>query len=114
MHETVVAQNMIDVVLEEAQKHQKKPVRIKVSCGQLNALNDEVFGFAFEVVGKGTLCEGVQIDIEHKSLQGRCEDCKLVFDLDIDHAVCSACHSDSFQLLPDAPLILEEIEFLEE
>jgi hydrogenase nickel incorporation protein HypA/HybF len=114
MHETVVAQNMIDVVLQEAQKHQKKPVRITVSCGQLNALNDEVFGFAFEVVGKGTLCEGVQIDIEHKPLQGQCRDCHKIFDLDIDHALCSACQSDVFQLLPDAPLILEEIEFLEE
>ncbi len=114
MHETVVAQDMIDVVLKEAGKYQKKPVRIKVSCGQLNALNDEVFGFAFEVVGKGTLCEGVRVDIEHKLLQGQCSDCCTIFDLDIDHAQCSACQSDAFQLLPDAPLILEEIEFLEE
>ncbi len=114
MHETVAAQNMIDVVVQEAQKHKKKPVRIKVSCGQLNVLNEEVFGFAFEVVGKGTLCEGVQIDIEQKPLQGQCENCKLVFDLDMDHAQCSACQSDAFHLLPDAPLILEEIEFLEE
>lgn len=114
MHETVVAQNMIDVVLQEARKHGKKPVRIKVSCGQLNALNDEVFGFAFEAVGKGTLCEGVMIEIEHKPLQGQCEDCQEVFDLDIDHALCSACQSESFQLLPDAPLVLEQIEFLEE
>ena len=112
MHETVVAQNMIDVVLQEAEKHQKKPVRIKVSCGQLNALNDEVFGFAFEVVAQGTLCEGVQIDIEHKPLQGQCQDCHATFDLEFDRARCRVCQSESFQLLPDAPLLLEEIEFL--
>lgn len=114
MHETVVAQNMIEVVLQEAEKHGKKPARIKVSCGQLNALNEEVFGFAFDVVGKGTLCEGVQVEIEHKPLQGRCQDCQHMFDLDFEHPQCPACQSDSFQLMPDAPLILEEIEFLEE
>jgi hydrogenase nickel insertion protein HypA len=114
MHETVVAQNMIEAVLQEAEKHQKKPVRIKVSCGQLNALNEEVFGFAFDAVGKGTLCEGVHVQIEQKPFQGQCQDCDQMFDLDFDHPRCPACQSDSFQLMPDAPLILEEIEFLEE
>jgi hydrogenase nickel incorporation protein HypA/HybF len=114
MHETVVAQNMIDVVLEEAEKHQKKPVRIKVSCGQLNALNDEVFGFAFQAVGKGTLCEAVQVDIVHKPFQGQCKNCDQRFDLDFENPQCTVCQSDSYELLPDAPLILEQIEFLEE
>ncbi|MCF7972334.1 MAG: hydrogenase maturation nickel metallochaperone HypA [Phycisphaerae bacterium] len=114
MHETVVAQNMIDAVLQEAKKHCKKPVRIKVSCGQLNALNEEVFGFAFDVVSQGTLCEGVQVEIEHKPFQAQCQDCHQTFDLDIDQPQCTACQSDSFELMPDAPLILEEIEFLEE
>lgn len=114
MHETGVALDMMEVVLQEAKKHQKRPIRITVSCGQLNALNDEVFGFAFEAVSKGTLCEGVVVDIEHKPLQGKCRDCDQTFDLDYKDPRCAACGSDLFELLPDAPLILEQIEFTEE
>jgi len=114
MHETMVAQSMIAVVLEECKKHEGTPVRVKVSCGQLNALNDEVFGFAFATMAKGTACEGIALDIEHKPLQGRCEQCQMVFAVDFSDPRCPSCGTQSYQLLPDAPLLLEEIEFIEE
>lgn len=111
MHEAVVAQNLLEVMTLEARKHDAKPVAAKISCGELNAINDEVLSFAFEAIAKGTVCEGMTLCVEHRPIQARCNKCEEVFALRVSEARCPHCGSEDFELLPDAPLMLEEIEF---
>ena len=110
MHETVVAQSLLETILTEAKKQNAKPVSAKVSCGVLNAINDEVLRFAMEAIAKNTACEGMKLEIEHKPMQGRCKNCDEVFDVDFHRPRCTKCGGEDFELLPDAPLVLEEIE----
>ena len=65
MHETVVAQSILDTVLAEAQKINARPISAKISCGQLNPINDEVLNFAFELAAKSTVAEGMKLHIKH-------------------------------------------------
>jgi hydrogenase nickel incorporation protein HypA/HybF len=111
MHEVMVAQNLLAAILEEAAKHNAKPLAAKISYGKLYTINDEALCFAFEAAAKGTLCEGVKLEIEHKPIQGQCKNCNKSFDVEFSCPRCPKCGSEDFQLLPDAPLILEEIEF---
>ena len=55
MHETVVAQSVFETIMEHANELGKKPVSAKMSCGQLNPINDEAVNFAFEAVASGTV-----------------------------------------------------------
>ncbi len=114
MHETMVAQNVLQAIIQESEKRNMRPVGAKISCGQLNTLNDDVFCFAFTALAKDTLCEGVELTIEHKPVQAECRDCAQVYAVDFDCPACSSCGSENFQLQADAPLLLEEIEFNEE
>jgi hydrogenase nickel incorporation protein HypA/HybF len=66
--------------------------------------------FAFAALAKGTPCEGVKLEIEHKPVQGQCKNCGATFDIEYSSANCRKCASEDFELLPDAPLLLEEIE----
>ena len=111
MHETMVAQSLLSMISAEAAKRSAKPISAKISCGILNAVNDDVLCFAFDSIAKGTACEGLKLEIEHKRLQGRCKSCEEVFEIEISQPVCPKCGSDDFELLPDAPLVLDEIEF---
>ena len=111
MHETMVAQNLLAQIIDEAVKQNVKPVAAKISCGKLNAVNDEVLCFAFEAIAKNTLCQGMKLQIEHKPLQAKCKDCNQIFDVEFSKPQCKKCESGDFELLPDAPLMLEEIEF---
>lgn len=113
MHETVVAQSLVEAISHEAQARHARPIRAKMSCGELSAVNDEVLAFAFEAVARGTPCEGLQLQIEHKPLQAKCRRCNRVFNVDLSSATCPGCGAEDFELRPDAPLILEEIEFEE-
>ncbi len=111
MHEMMVAQSLMAIISDEAAKHDAKPVGAKISCGTLNPVNDEALRFAFEAIAKDTSCEGLEFHIEHKPLRGRCRNCGRNFDVELSHPACSECGSEDFALLPDAPLILEEIDF---
>ena len=110
MHETMVAEGLLAAISAEAAKQNAKPVGAKISCGMLNALNDEILCFAFEAIAKGTACEGLKLEVEHKPMQGRCKKCGEIFDFELTCPNCGKCGSKNFELLPDAPLLLEEIE----
>jgi hydrogenase nickel incorporation protein HypA/HybF len=111
MHEATVAQSLVDAILQEAEKHRARPIRAKMSCGELNKINDDVLSFAFDAVAQGTPCEGMTLQIEHRPLQATCKKCGSTFVVDVSKAQCPDCRGDDFELLPDAPLVLDEIEF---
>ncbi len=111
MHEMSVAQNLLATISAETAKQKSKPIRAKISCGILNAINDELLVEAFSAISKGTRCEGIKLEIEHKPMRGLCKKCGLEFEVDFSKCYCAGCDSTDFELLEDAPLILEEIEF---
>jgi hydrogenase nickel incorporation protein HypA/HybF len=111
MHEMAVAQSLVELIAQEAESRHAKPIRAKMSCGELNAINDEALTFAFEAIAAGTLCEGTKLEVEHKPLQAKCKTCDRTFAVDFADAKCPDCGGDDFDLLPDAPLLVEQIEF---
>jgi len=48
MHETMIAQSIVETIAKEAEKTGAKPIAARISCGQLNPINDEVLNFALQ------------------------------------------------------------------
>ena len=111
MHEMTVAESLLTIISDEAEKHNAKPIGAKISCGTLNPINDEALFFAWEAITKDTPCEGSSLKIEHKPLQGLCKKCNQKFIIEFSSPGCPKCNSEDFEMMADAPLILEEIEF---
>ncbi len=111
MHETMVAHGLLEAISAEAEKQNAKPIAAKISCGVFNAVNDEILCFAFETIAKGTICENLKLQIEHKPILAQCKNCNSTFEVELSAIYCSKCSSKDFELLPNDPLILEEIEF---
>jgi hydrogenase nickel incorporation protein HypA/HybF len=111
MHETAVAESILQTIIEQAEKVNARPIRAIVSCGQFNALNDEVMNFAFECAAAGTVCEGMTLEIKHIPLRATCHACGEEFEFDVFKPRCTQCESEKYDFLPDAPLLLETIEF---
>jgi len=114
MHETIVAQSILTTVAENAAKLNAKPVSATVSCGQLNPINDDALNFAFEIASAGTVCEGLRLIVIHHPLKALCRQCEVSFEFDVYSPGCTECGSSEFEITPDAPLLLEEIEFEDE
>ena len=111
MHELAIAQGILEAISAEAAKQKAKPIWAKISCGAFDAVNDEALCFAFEAVAKGTPCEGLKLEIEHKPMQGQCKNCSQTFIIDPASTKCPKCNSEDFELLSDTSLLLEQIEF---
>ena len=106
-----VAESLVETITKEAEKANAKPICATISCGQLSPINDEVMEFAFEVVTRDTICEGMAIKVVHVPWQATCKDCSEQFEFDVYSPKCSKCESTQFELEEDAPLLLDEIEF---
>jgi hydrogenase nickel incorporation protein HypA/HybF len=111
MHEAAAAQNIVDTILAEVKKRSGIVVRAVISCGQINALNDEAMQFAFEAAAADTICQGAKLEIKHMPLKAVCRDCSSKFELDLYNPQCPKCGKNDFTIGDDAPLLLEEIEF---
>ena len=112
MHEMAVAESILHTILEQARRlGNPRPVSARISCGQFNAINDETMRFAFDAAGEGTLCQGMRLEIRHIPLQAACKPCQTTFEFDVHRPVCPNCQSTDYEFEPDAPLLLENIEF---
>jgi len=111
MHETMLAQNIAAAIRAETDKHEGRPVGAKISCGFLSAVNDELLLEAFGYICKGTSLEEMKLYIEHRPIRGVCQKCSKEFNVELSNPKCVSCGSEDFELLPEAPVILEEIEF---
>jgi hydrogenase nickel incorporation protein HypA/HybF len=111
MHEAMVAENVLETVLAQTESRAGKVIRVAISCGQINALNDEAMQFAFEAAATGTICHGAKLEIRHIPLKGVCKVCGSEFELDLYDPKCSKCGKSDFSIGDDSPLLLEEIEF---
>ena len=114
MHEASVAQHVVEAVIKACEERHVRPKSALISCGQLNALNNEAFALAFEAITQGTLCQGMHLEIKHVPFRAQCHACKQEFAIETSTEACVHCGQDDFVLLPDAPLLLETIEFEED
>jgi hydrogenase nickel incorporation protein HypA/HybF len=111
MHETMIAESLLAQISEEAAKQNAKPISAKISCGKLNTINEDVLCFAYEAIAQGTVCKNMKLNVEQKPLMAVCKECKNSFAVDFSNIKCPNCQSENLEILPDAPLLLEEIEF---
>lgn len=111
MHELAVAEALLGQILEIARDRTGRPVIARISCGQLNAVNPEALSFAFDVLAKGTMCQGMKIMVDIKPITMCCNGCGLTYAWDGSRDGCPGCGDSDVRLMPDPPLVLESIEF---
>ena len=76
MHEFSITSQMVQSVLEEAQKQKAKRVlEVRMIIGKLSFLGLEQVKFSYEVLVKGTIMDGSKLFIEEKDGQVKCPSC---------------------------------------
>lgn len=67
MHEVAVMSQIVELVLSEAKKRDAEKVsKVKLEIGEYTFLGEEQMRFAFEILTKGTVAEGADLDITTK------------------------------------------------
>lgn len=80
MHEFGITQQLLQLVLAEAEKAEAKRIlNIKLVVGELTAIIDESVQFYFDMLSEGTAAQGAVLSFEHVAAEFCCSDCHQPF-----------------------------------
>lgn len=92
MHEMSLVQSILDIVLEEANRHQvKKIAAVNLVVGRLTAVVPSQMNFAFELLTEGTPAEGARLNLEYVPTRFGCGQCGHQYEVDDSDFLCPEC-----------------------
>ncbi len=100
MHEMAIVQNILEILEQEAKLYNaKKIVRVSLEFGALTGVMPAAITFGFEVLAKGGIAEGAEVDITIVPIKVYCMDCGKEMVLEVYQPFCPVCSSASLQII---------------
>ncbi len=111
MHESSLAKQILDAVLDRARTAQAGRVRrVRGWIAETEALSPRSLGFHFAAHARGTLAEGAELELRLVHIQARCLACKTTYAPDHHLLLCPACGSTDGEELGKTGLGIETLE----
>ena len=111
MHEMGIAQNILEIALEAANKEgAKKVTRINLVVGELRAIVPEQLAFCFNLVALNTIASNAHLDIKELPVTAHCQECKANFSVVEYEYLCPNCSSTKVKITGGNELRVKEIE----
>ncbi|MFC2065416.1 hydrogenase maturation nickel metallochaperone HypA, partial [Chloroflexota bacterium] len=94
MHELSVAQSILKIALDNAEKAQaKKIISINLVIGQLASIVDDSINFYWDIISDETIAKGAKLVIQRIPVGMRCYDCGKDYSPGEDSFDCPDCSS---------------------
>jgi hydrogenase nickel incorporation protein HypA/HybF len=111
MHELSIAQNIIEIVNDNLNDHQKSIVKsVRVKVGKLTNILPDSLVFSFEALVKDTDLDGAVLEIEHLPIKIKCAECGAVSTSDDFLFSCEKCGGNQIKILSGNEFLVSEIE----
>ena len=108
MHETLLAKDLLRVVLERAEG--ARVLEVKGTIAETEALRPDVLDFHFQAHARGTLAEGARLDLRLVHVRARCGRCGHEYRPDHHATVCPRCSCAEAELLGATGVSLDSME----
>ena len=108
MHELSLTQNLLSVVLKNADS--KRIVNVHLLIGPFSDEREETITFYWRDLAKGTPGEGAQLHFDHVGVEMKCLACGATFNLDSEESICRYCYSNPLQRLDEVQLKSIDLE----
>jgi hydrogenase nickel incorporation protein HypA/HybF len=108
MHELSISSAVVDTVVEHAAGRHVTAVTMTV--GAFRQVVPESLEFYFEIVSRGTVCEGARLEQVFVSLRLGCSSCGEEWEPEIPAFRCPRCGGSEVELLQGDELEVESIE----
>jgi len=113
MHEFSLCQNLLNQVLETAQKHHASAVkRIDACLGPQTGIQAEQLCAAFVTASAGTAAAQAELRIEALAPLMHCQGCGKEYSVESGSLNCPACSSTNTVPLPAATLLITNVELV--
>ncbi len=109
MHELSIAQNIVELVLENLPDNFKKVVAVNVKVGDISGVIPESLEFCFNILIKDTKLNGAKLNIERVSATASCNLCNKNFQIENLIFNCPYCFSTDTKILTGTELTISDI-----
>jgi hydrogenase nickel incorporation protein HypA/HybF len=111
MHELAITQNMLDIALEQAEKHNAcKITKINLVVGEMSGVVDECVLFYFDFLSKDTIASDATLSFERIPIKAHCYDCDITFPLSEFNWVCPNCQGSNIKVVAGRELYIDSME----
>ncbi|KFE67065.1 hydrogenase maturation nickel metallochaperone HypA [Hyalangium minutum] len=111
MHETSLARQMLDAVLQRAKAHGASRVReVRGWVAETESLSPDSLSFHFAAHARGTKAEGARLLLELIHVEARCRACNRTYAPEHHLLLCPACGSTDGEQLRQTGLAVTSID----
>lgn len=111
MHELAVTQSLLETAVRHAAREGAVRVtRLSLVIGDLSTFVDESVRFYWDIVAKGTLCEGSELEFRRVPATFRCGDCRTEYSLAGELSACPSCGGADVRVTGGEEFRLESID----
>jgi hydrogenase nickel incorporation protein HypA/HybF len=111
MHELAITQDMLDLVLEQAEKAGAREVgKINLVIGGMTGVVKECVQFYFDFLSQGTPAEGAALSFTATPTKARCRVCDKLFEPKEFDWDCPYCGGKEMEIVAGKELFVESIE----
>lgn len=111
MHEMAITQNILDIVLDTAEKSKAKKVSsVTLVVGSLSQVVPDCVSFYFELMSKDTIAEGAEFIVKDVPARAECSKCGTVFEAEDMSLQCPECGELFGKLISGRELSIESID----
>lgn len=111
MHELSLCLNILQILERQSQlKCYKRIKTIWLEIGDLAGVEKEAILFNFPIAARNTLAENAQLNIIDIPGQAKCENCKIILNINNRFDACSVCGGYGLQVLGGDELRIYEVE----
>ena len=116
MHELSIAQSMIDVACEAAQREGASHViKLRARIGLLSGVAKTALQFSFDLAAEGTACAGAILEIEDVPVTVMCPRCQSAQELQTIHSFCCpSCGTPTPEILTGRELEVTCLELADD
>lgn len=111
MHEWSLAEQVRNIVLEEAQAHAFSIVRrVTLEVGELSCVDPANLQFAVEKNLEQGIAEGADVQVIPRHGRVRCHHCGQTFETGDLYQTCTYCHRYGFTIIEGKDMLVTGIE----
>lgn len=114
MHEMALCRDVVDIVLEEAEKVHTSEVRsVSVVVGEVRDVIDSIFIDMFSWLARGTVAEHAKVNLMRVPLVVKCQECSHEYHLDVHDSStwpCPECGKRDYKLVSGMEFEIASIE----
>ncbi len=111
MHELSVTESVLEIACRHANEEQAAKVTdIYLEIGRLSSIIDDSVQFYWDLISKGTLCEGAALHFKRVPARLICLECQHEYTLVSDLEPCPKCGSARIRVLSGDEFNLDSIE----